>query len=143
MSFSPKAHTVALAVLCVRSLCSLCLCGENLLFVAVLHRTRMVAARMSTTPSFMMRAPVPDMRHFQGSAPPPSLWTASLTPTKIAKLIFNVIKCNHFYGQPPSSALWHPSKSFKCGEMWGFPSFLQSPTCPVPTERVNERTVLS
>ncbi len=52
MSFSPKAHTVALAVLCVRSLCSLCLCGENLLFVAVLHRTRMVAARMSTTPSF-------------------------------------------------------------------------------------------
>jgi hypothetical protein len=159
LPFSPQAPTVALAVLCGRSLCSLCLCGENpFSFVVLLPRPCIVHAWawLGCQPLYpsIMRALALDVGHFRPSAPLPSLWAASLTPTKIAKIIFNVIKCNHFYGQPPSSTLWHPTKNAsnvgECGFSFLPPKRLlarlfrgKHPICPVPTQRVNGRTVLS
>ena len=103
--------------------------SRRALWVPFLHRTRMVAARMSTTSRFAGARHGTDVGtnvgHFRPSAPPPSLLAASLTPTKIAKIIFNVIKCNHVYGQPPSSTLWNPTKTLPmwgnvgvCGSVW-------------------------
>jgi hypothetical protein len=56
--------------------------------------------------------------HFRPAAPLLSLLTPFLTLTKMIKMNFNVIKCNHLYGQlpvltasvlRPSSFVFHPS----------------------------------
>ncbi len=56
--------------------------------------------------------------HFWPAAPLLSLLTPFLTLTKMIKMNFNVIKCNHLYGQlpvltasvlRPSSFVFHPS----------------------------------
>ena len=56
---------------------------------------------------------------FRPVAPLLSLLTPFLTSTKMIKINFNIIKCNHFYGQLPSPALVQPTISAvnvgKCG----------------------------
>jgi hypothetical protein len=86
-------------------LCVLCVFVVKSSSVAVLHRICIVAARKSTTPCLLCARRSRHVEHqianFRPSAPLPSLLASFLTPTKMIKIDFNVIKCNHFYGQLP------------------------------------------
>jgi hypothetical protein len=80
-----------ISVLCGRSLCPLCLCGESV---------------------FRCR-PIPAFRHIQNL---PMWWNVGVrattpvavprnSPLNHEKIIFNVIKCNHFLAQPSGFTL--------------------------------------
>ncbi len=95
MPFSPQAPTVALAVLCVRSLCPLCLCGEK----SVIRCCPASNAHGSGSDVHhsMLQWCAPwhpmwgtNVGHFQGSAPPPSLLAVPPYMTCIFSMSINV-----------------------------------------------------
>ncbi len=94
----------------VSVLCVLCVFVVKSFSVAVLHRTRIAAARMSTTPCLLGARYSHDVMHqFRAFSP---LLASLISVGNLAEHYMinrNVIKCHHSYGQLPSSALWHPT----------------------------------
>jgi hypothetical protein len=111
--------------LVVSVLCVLCVSVvKNPLFVAVLHRTRMVAARMSTTPCSLGARYSINVRHqFEAfSALHASLISVG-APSLHDMHIFDVNKCTYLYRQPaPPTLRKLPENAFnvaKCGSTSG------------------------
>ena len=99
------------AVLCV--LCVLCVFVVNIpLSVAVLHRFCMEPARIATTPRSKVAHRSRDVRH--QIRPFSALRASSVSVGRFPEhdtINFNVNKCTYVYGQPPTSALWHPTQN--------------------------------
>ena len=135
MPFSPKAPTVGVFVLCVRSPCSLCLCGEK--------------SVPRCSPSSKLHDSCSDVHHSmlawcalqpQCRAPESPIFGSPCLPHLCSPLskhdmhIFDVNKCTYLYRQPPSSTPCNPTKTLP---MWGSarqpPSFVVSVLRPSST----------
>ena len=91
--------------------------------VASLHRSSTVPARESTTSRSNVNHHSRHVGHHNRPFSPLRASPISVSPPPLHDMhIFDVIKCHHFYRQPPPSALWHPTKNvFNVGKCGGVP----------------------